>query len=235
MLWVNLIMDTLASLALATELPTEALLERAPYGRTKPLISRQMIKNIGAHSVYQLIIVFGLLWGGENLLDVENGRNTLEQSSKPTQHFTVIFNTFVMMTLFNEINARKIDGSRNVFEGLTRNIVFVVIWISTFLGQVTAILHFLFHSGGKFFCSASAARGMTVDLVRRKHLGPKSSKRYEIVNLNGNNIDLVSLPVAGNRLCLSANRKLEAVQLTGQRNGTACADREDFPTSDAIS
>ena len=40
MLWVNLIMDTLASLALATEMPTPELLKRKPYGRTSPLISR---------------------------------------------------------------------------------------------------------------------------------------------------------------------------------------------------
>jgi magnesium-transporting ATPase (P-type) len=44
MLWVNLIMDTFASLALATEPPTEDLLKRRPYGRTSPLISRTMMK-----------------------------------------------------------------------------------------------------------------------------------------------------------------------------------------------
>uniref|UniRef100_A0A672RS97 Calcium-transporting ATPase n=1 Tax=Sinocyclocheilus grahami TaxID=75366 RepID=A0A672RS97_SINGR len=62
MLWVNLIMDTLASLALATEPPTEALLLRKPYGRNKPLISRTMMKNILGHAVYQLIITFTLLF-----------------------------------------------------------------------------------------------------------------------------------------------------------------------------
>ncbi|KAK7933428.1 hypothetical protein WMY93_004324 [Mugilogobius chulae] len=51
MLWVNLIMDTLASLALATEPPTESLLLRKPYGRDKPLISRTMMKNILGHAV----------------------------------------------------------------------------------------------------------------------------------------------------------------------------------------
>lgn len=65
MLWVNLIMDTLASLALATELPTEELLERAPYGRTKPLISRTMMKFIIGQSLYQIIVIFTLLWAGE--------------------------------------------------------------------------------------------------------------------------------------------------------------------------
>lgn len=65
MLWVNLIMDTLASLALATELPTADLLTRKPYGRTKPLISRTMMKNIIGQAIYQLVIIFTLLFYGK--------------------------------------------------------------------------------------------------------------------------------------------------------------------------
>lgn len=64
MLWVNLIMDTLASLALATEMPTPDLLSRKPYGRTKPLISRTMMKNIVGQGIYQLSIIFTLLFVG---------------------------------------------------------------------------------------------------------------------------------------------------------------------------
>ena len=64
MLWVNLIMDTLASLALATEPPTEDLLNRRPYGRNMPLISRTMFKNIFGHFVYQLTVVLSLLFAG---------------------------------------------------------------------------------------------------------------------------------------------------------------------------
>jgi len=70
MLWVNLIMDTLASLALATELPTEEMLKRKPYGRTKPLISRTMMKNIIGHAVYQLTIIFTVLFAGLSLPSV---------------------------------------------------------------------------------------------------------------------------------------------------------------------
>ncbi|GLG98876.1 Calcium-transporting ATPase sarcoplasmic/endoplasmic reticulum type [Gryllus bimaculatus] len=66
MLWVNLIMDTLASLALATELPTPDLLLRKPYGRTKPLISRTMMKNILGQAVYQLTVIFTLLFVGKS-------------------------------------------------------------------------------------------------------------------------------------------------------------------------
>ncbi|KAI5085578.1 plasma membrane calcium-transporting ATPase 3, partial [Silurus meridionalis] len=107
MLWVNLIMDTFASLALATEPPTEALLLRKPYGRNKPLISRTMMKNILGHAVYQLIIIFTLLFAGEKLFDIDSGRNA-PLHAPPSEHYTIVFNTFVMMQLFNELNARKI-------------------------------------------------------------------------------------------------------------------------------
>lgn len=138
MLWVNLIMDTLASLALATELPSEELLERKPYGRTKALISRTMMKNIMGHAIYQLILIFWLLFGGDLFFDIDSGRHA-GLHSKPSQHFTIIFNTFVMLTLFNEVNARKIHGQRNVFDGLQRNLVFIGIWIGTFIAQIVII------------------------------------------------------------------------------------------------
>lgn len=67
MLWVNLIMDTLASLALATEMPTSDLLLRKPYGRTKPLISRTMMKNILGQAMYQLTVIFMLLFAGKQI------------------------------------------------------------------------------------------------------------------------------------------------------------------------
>jgi len=69
MLWVNLIMDTLASLALATELPTPDLLLRKPYGRTKPLISRTMMKNILGQAIYQLVVIFSLLFIGKYIFE----------------------------------------------------------------------------------------------------------------------------------------------------------------------
>jgi len=72
MLWVNLIMDTLASLALATEMPTPDLLLRKPYGRTKPLISRVMAKNILGGAIYQLVIIFGLLFAGTKIKTSSN-------------------------------------------------------------------------------------------------------------------------------------------------------------------
>ncbi len=65
MLWVNLVMDTLASLALATEPPTPDLLKRKPYGRSKPIISVTMLKNITFHSFYQIAVLFTLVYGSK--------------------------------------------------------------------------------------------------------------------------------------------------------------------------
>ncbi|XP_070791260.1 plasma membrane calcium-transporting ATPase 3 isoform X4 [Pituophis catenifer annectens] len=148
MLWVNLIMDTFASLALATEPPTEALLLRKPYGRNKPLISRTMMKNILGHAVYQLIIIFTLLFVGEVIFDIDCGRNA-PLHSPPSEHYTIIFNIFVMMQLFNEINARKIHGERNVFDGIFSNPIFCSIVLGTFGIQIVIV-----QFGGKpFSCS----------------------------------------------------------------------------------
>ncbi|XP_057217608.1 plasma membrane calcium-transporting ATPase 2 isoform X3 [Triplophysa rosa] len=148
MLWVNLIMDTFASLALATEPPTESLLMRKPYGRNKPLISSTMTKNILGHGIYQLIIIFTLLFAGEQIFDIDSGRNA-PLHSPPSEHYTIIFNTFVMMQLFNEINARKIHGERNVFDGIFRNPIFCSIVLGTFAVQIVIV-----QFGGKpFSCS----------------------------------------------------------------------------------
>ena len=68
MLWVNLIMDSLASLALATDQPSEDLLKRKPYGRTGALLSKNMIKNIVFHSVYQISVIMVLLLIGMGLI-----------------------------------------------------------------------------------------------------------------------------------------------------------------------
>uniref|UniRef100_UPI00398E78F9 plasma membrane calcium-transporting ATPase 2 isoform X11 n=1 Tax=Pristiophorus japonicus TaxID=55135 RepID=UPI00398E78F9 len=145
MLWVNLIMDTFASLALATEPPTESLLMRKPYGRNKPLISRTMMKNILGHGIYQLTVIFTLLFAGETIFNIDSGRNA-PLHAPPSEHYTIIFNTFVLMQLFNEINARKIHGEKNVFDGIFRNPIFCSIVFGTFAIQIVII-----QFGGKPF------------------------------------------------------------------------------------
>uniref|UniRef100_A0A8C4XYJ0 Calcium-transporting ATPase n=1 Tax=Gopherus evgoodei TaxID=1825980 RepID=A0A8C4XYJ0_9SAUR len=145
MLWVNLIMDSFASLALATEKSTESLLLRKPYGRNKPLISRTMMKNILGQAFYQLVVIFTLIFTGEKLFDIDSGRNA-PLHSPPSNHYTIVFNTFVLMQLCNEINARKIHGERNVFEGIFSNAIFCAITAGTLILQILIV-----EVGGKPF------------------------------------------------------------------------------------
>ena len=136
-------MDSFASLALATEQPTQELLLRKPYGRTKPLISRSMMRHIIGHSVYQLTVMMVLVFYGHKLFDIEYGMGK-PHNAPPTQHLTIAFNTFVLMQVFNEINSRKVHGERNVFSGIFSNHLFLIIFVGTLLFQVSYFLTFAF-------------------------------------------------------------------------------------------
>ncbi|XP_039458924.1 plasma membrane calcium-transporting ATPase 1-like isoform X5 [Oreochromis aureus] len=134
---------------LVKEPPTEALLLRKPYGRTRPLISRTMMRNILGQAIYQLTVTFTLLFAGDKLFNIESGRNAPIEAP-PSEHYTMVFNTFVLMQIFNEFNARKINGERNVFEGVFRNPIFCSIILGTYVAQIL-IVHF---GGRPFSCVA---------------------------------------------------------------------------------
>ncbi|KAL9670216.1 hypothetical protein QQ045_007767 [Rhodiola kirilowii] len=127
LLWVNLIMDTLGALALATERPTKELMDKAPVGRTAPLITNVMWRNLLAQSMYQITILLTLQFKGRALFDVsEKVKDTL------------IFNIFVLCQVFNEFNARKLE-KKNVFEGIHKNKLFLGIIAVTVIFQVIMI------------------------------------------------------------------------------------------------
>jgi magnesium-transporting ATPase (P-type) len=68
MLWVNLIMDTFAALALATEPPPPTILERAPYKKDNPIITPIMARNVQGHAIYQIIVLLIILFAGPSFL-----------------------------------------------------------------------------------------------------------------------------------------------------------------------
>mmetsp|Transcript_15651 Transcript_15651/g.38981 ORF Transcript_15651/g.38981 Transcript_15651/m.38981 type:complete len:1717 (-) Transcript_15651:132-5282(-) len=113
MLWVNLIMDSLASLALATESPTDAMLDLPPCSVEQPLINSTVAKHILGQSAFQLVTLYFLVFHGQEMLSVDD----------VTCH-TIVFNTFVFMQLFNQLNCRKIRDETDVFEGLDHHLLF---------------------------------------------------------------------------------------------------------------
>ncbi|KAL4637506.1 hypothetical protein ACB092_03G081600 [Castanea dentata] len=127
LLWVNLIMDTLGALALATEKPTNDLMSKPPVGRSKPLITKIMWRNLMAQAVYQVTILLVLQFKGKSIFGVnENVKNTL------------IFNTFVLCQVFNEFNARKLD-KKNIFKGILKNKLFLAIVGITIVLQLVMV------------------------------------------------------------------------------------------------
>lgn len=95
LLWVNLIMDTFAALALATDAPTPEILDRKPTPKSASLISLNMWKMIIGQAIFQLAITFVMNFAGANILGYSGQVQTRELR-------TMVFNTFVWMQIFNE-------------------------------------------------------------------------------------------------------------------------------------
>jgi Ca2+ transporting ATPase len=68
MLWVNLIMDTFAALALATETPQDDILDRKPYKKDAAIVTPVMWRNVFGHTFYQVIVLVVIVFAGQNTL-----------------------------------------------------------------------------------------------------------------------------------------------------------------------
>ncbi|CDJ41512.1 Ca2+-ATPase, putative [Eimeria tenella] len=190
MLWVNLIMDSFASLALATELPTPDLLKQKPHHRHQSLISRSMALTITTSAVYQLVVMVLLIFYGDSFLpetewgyllpadrtqndfcefsdcDPVTGQGSLMRSGRrfklfsteedyeerwvgvigPSRHLTFVFNTFVLMQLFNMISARDVEEDfakkmslPRLFVKMTSNPMGFFIWLFILFSQVLMV------------------------------------------------------------------------------------------------
>ncbi|CAL5330489.1 unnamed protein product [Camellia sinensis] len=126
LLWVNLIMDTLGALALATERPTDDLMDKPPVGRTEPLVTNVMWRNLIFQALFQIIVLLIFQFKGKSIFNVtEAVKNTL------------IFNTFVFCQVFNEFNARKLE-KKNIFKGILQNRLFL--WIVALTVVLQAVM-----------------------------------------------------------------------------------------------
>jgi len=140
MLWVNLIMDTFAALALATEPPSEDLLGRSPYRKKESLVDNEMKKTVVGAALYQCTCLCIVLFMGPELFGVDPSWEETEWSYEGFVHFTLFFNTFVFLQLFNEINCRKLKATEvNVFVGFFNNSMFLSIVLLTVAVQVLIV------------------------------------------------------------------------------------------------
>lgn len=156
LLWVNLIMDTLAALALATDKPDDSLLKRKPAGRHMPLISVSMWKMIIGQSITQLVVTFVLHFAGKQLFfpgqDLDNHQDM--------QLDAMTFNAFVWLQFWKLFVTRKLDEcddvrsvrarisyeNLNFFQHLFRNWYFIT--IALLIGGMQVLIMFV---GGAAF------------------------------------------------------------------------------------
>ena len=153
-------MDSLASLAMSTEPPKPDLLDRPPYKRDDYIISRKMVKHLLGMAIYEIIIVYAIVFAGEYFFPepVESWR--FERKHIPyvypgrvedwdgtplwskhsgemgaSRHMSNVFNVFVVMQIFNMINCRMINDEKNIFKGIFDNSTYVIIWVVIFGAQ----------------------------------------------------------------------------------------------------
>lgn len=135
MIWIDFLLNVMASLALATENPSEDILMRPPFTWDEYIISPFMRINIIFQVTYGTTAMLFLLFYGEVIFNLDP---TLTNKRK-----TIIFNTLAYLLFFNQINSRKIKRNEyNVFKGSFQNKLFFLI-----LGLMI-VLHTLFVNYG---------------------------------------------------------------------------------------
>ncbi|KAJ2741436.1 plasma membrane calcium [Coemansia sp. BCRC 34301] len=135
LLWINLIMDSFAALALATDPPTDNLLDRHPEKPDAPLITFTMWKNIIGQSVFQVVVCFLTLYAADDIFNL----HTVESTHDMLVLRTLVFNTFAWMQIFNEFNCRVLHNELNCFKGMHKNWFFMAIVLISVVGQVIII------------------------------------------------------------------------------------------------
>lgn len=134
LLWVNIIMDTFAALALSGEPPRKETLSDKPRPRDEHIITPTMAAIIGLVGIYMatvllLLFRFNFL-GGETHL----------------QRLTILFTTFVMFQVWNEFNCRALNYRQSPFRGLSGNRMFLII-----IGVIVFSQVIMVNFGGEIF------------------------------------------------------------------------------------
>ncbi|CAI1998713.1 hypothetical protein SEUBUCD650_0G02580 [Saccharomyces eubayanus] len=172
LLWINLIMDTLAALALATDKPDPNIMDRKPKGRSSSLISVSTWKMILSQATLQLIVTFILHFYGPELFF--NSHEDQITSHQQQQLNAMTFNTFVWLQFFTMLVSRKLDeadgisswrdristANLNFFQDLGRNYYFLT--IMAIIGGCQVLIMFF---GGAPFSIARQTKSMWITAV----------------------------------------------------------------------
>ncbi len=149
MLWVNLIMDTFASMALSSLPPSRSVMNDRPRDRRSFIITSSMWRFIGGVGVMFAAVVLGMVYLFEHaevnsLADILHVSIGAPQGLSPYE-LSIIFTTFVMLQFWNLFNARAYATHKSAFH-LKACGEFLLIALVIFVGQVVIVT-----IGGEFF------------------------------------------------------------------------------------
>ena len=128
MLWVNLIMDTFAALALASIPPSEDVMQEKPRKSTDFIITRPMWWNIIGVGIIFLVVLMGMLWYYNHTPE-----------GMTTHDLTVFFTFFVMLQFWNLFNARVFGTNHSAFNHLNKSYGMELIVLAIIVGQVIIV------------------------------------------------------------------------------------------------
>lgn len=130
MLWVNLIMDTFAALALATEPPSDDVMEQSP---------RNKLEFIITPSMWKWILGLGISFIAAIILFVDGMIPEWKDPELYNYQLTMLFTAFVMLQFWNLFNARVYGTNHSFVKGLFANKSFLLIMAVIFIGQILAV------------------------------------------------------------------------------------------------
>ena len=172
MLWINMIMDSLAALAFSYEAPLLSYMKEKPKKKEENILNKYMVSEIVFTGIYSSALC---LW----FLKSDFVANFIRTSTDNRYLMTAFFGLFIFMSIFNSFNART--NKLNLFYNLHKNIIFIIVILFILSVQI----YLLYYGGSLFrtyglsikelvFTTLLAATVIPVDFLRKLFLRQKN-------------------------------------------------------------
>jgi Ca2+-transporting ATPase len=147
LLWINVVMDTFASIALCSEPPRPGLMNLPPKRRDENILTRSMLWNIFTTAVFFIVVMMALLMGMKyGHWFAGDGPQDPEFPGFTDRQVSIFFTVYILFQVWNEINCRSLVPEVSGFQGLFRNWVFLGI-----VGTIVVVQVLIVSLGGKVF------------------------------------------------------------------------------------
>lgn len=172
MLWINMVMDTLAGLAFAFEPPLRRYMKEKPKSKNEPILNKYMYMQILIMGIYSSCLCFVFL----KLPLINNLYRT------PKTMMAAFFGLFIFIDIFNSFNART--SRINIFSNIYKNKIFIIIMLFILITQIILI----YYGGSMFRTTSLSLKELLTMIILASTVIPVSSfLKYYLKYKNLNN------------------------------------------------